>query len=252
MRRLRHAKTLRYAGLPGISVEGESEVIVRRYTSPWRVVLSILGTAVALIAIALTLALGVIPLASGGRAMTVLTGSMEPLLHPGDVAVVGGIDPSEVCASVTVGQIVSYLPLPNDPSVTTHRVVAKTIGNFDDGYPCRLTVKGDANGEADPPVSPAQVRGVYLYNVPWLGWLVNAAQHNRMAVMLVVVVIFLAMAAWSFFVPGRRRIIASYESVPEGADGGAAAADVVGGGDAADAAPQAGERKVSGIEELLL
>ena len=111
------------------------------------------------------------PRVLGGDTLTVLSGSMEPALSPGDAVAVRGTDPSRVCTDVAVGDIVAYLPYPHDPTLVTHRVVAKSVGAYDDGTACRLHTQGDANSARDDPVSPVQVRGIALYAIPHLGHL---------------------------------------------------------------------------------
>lgn len=158
--------------------------------SPWRIAARALGSALAVVAIVALLALVVVPRLLGGDALTVLTGSMEPTLSPGDVAVVRGVDEAEVCGDVTVGSIVTYFPEANDPSLITHRVVGKTIGTFDDGTSCRLITQGDANSAVDEPVSPAQVRGTFMYGVPGLGWVRQwAGQHPALLAGVAAVVV---------------------------------------------------------------
>lgn len=140
------------------------------FASPWRIAARAVGSALAIVALGALLALVVVPRMLGGDALTVLTGSMEPTLSPGDVAVVRGIDEAAVCTDVSVGSIVTFFPEANDPSLITHRVVGKTVGTFEDGTSCRLITQGDANSAVDAPVSPAQVRGTFMYGVPGLGW----------------------------------------------------------------------------------
>lgn len=178
-----------------------------RVDSPLRVAVAAVGTALTVALVALVVALVVVPVASGGRALTVLTGSMEPVLSPGDVAVVRGVEVADVCTDVRVGQIVSYFPRQNDPELITHRVVGKTVGSFPDGTACRLVTRGDANTAADEPVSPAQLHGVFLYGVPKVGWVLNAAQGHRSAVIGVTVGLAIVAAAWSAIRPPKRRIV---------------------------------------------
>ena len=171
---------------------------VRR--SGWRVVGRVAGLALTVALVALFTAVFLAPRLMGGASLTVLTGSMRPTLEPGDVAVVRGVDPSEVCRSVGIGHIVTYMPNPNDAALITHRVVAKTVGSFDDGTNCRLITQGDANNAVDKPVSPVQVRGVFLYNVPKLGWVRQwAAQHVGIVVAagVAVTAIYLLWGGWT-------------------------------------------------------
>lgn len=187
----------------------------RRIDSPWRIALRAVGAALTVVLVGLVLALVAVPLATGGQALTILTGSMTPALAPGDVAVVRGVETATLCADVRVGQIVSYFPKPDNPELITHRVIGKTIGDFGDGTACRLVVQGDANNSPDPPVSPKQVRGVFLFGLPKIGWALHAAQQHRTVVVGVAAALLAALALWSALRPTRRRIITTTTVVAE-------------------------------------
>jgi signal peptidase len=198
------------------------------YDSPWRIAGHAVGSALALVLIGLVLALAVVPRLSGGASLTVLTGSMEPTFAPGDVIVVKGIDAAQVCAEVGVGEIVTFFPEPDDPALISHRVIGKTIGTFDDGTSCRLVTQGDANSAVDDPVSPQQVRGVFQYGVPKLGWARQWVGDNVQTVVVVAALALVALGVASSMRKPRTRIYAA----PGGTDGPAGL-----GGVPVDAAP---------------
>lgn len=185
------------------------------YDSPWRIAGHAVGTALALVLIGLVLALAVVPRLSGGASLTVLTGSMEPTFAPGDVIVVKGVDAADVCAEVGVGDIVTFFPEPNDPALISHRVIGKTIGTFDDGTSCRLVTQGDANSAVDEPVSPEQVRGVFQYGVPKLGWVRQWVGDHAQAVVVVAALALIALGVASGTRKPRTRIYAA----PGGTEG---------------------------------
>ncbi|MCL2466359.1 MAG: signal peptidase I [Micrococcales bacterium] len=163
--RPRHSRTSEPArtAAPGARVRA-------RRDSPARIVAATVYGAFVLVVLGVVVALAVVPKATGGTALTVLTGSMQPTLRPGDVIVVRAVAPADVCSTIRPGDIVTFLPEPDDPSLITHRVVAKSVGSFDDGTTCRLVTQGDANSAVDEPISPNQVRGVFWYGLPKLGW----------------------------------------------------------------------------------
>jgi signal peptidase len=100
------------------------------------------STALLIGLVALVVALVVVPKAFNGQALTVLSGSMRPVMDPGDIAVVAGVeDPS----SVKIGDVIAYMPYPNDPTLVTHRVVG--IGVSTEGG-TTFTTQGDANTKA--------------------------------------------------------------------------------------------------------
>jgi signal peptidase len=176
------------------------------YDSPWRIAGRAVAAALAVALIALIAAVAVVPRLTGGASLTVLSGSMEPTIAPGDVAVVRGITPDEVCAEVGVGTVVAFLPWSGDPTLVTHRVVAKSVGTFDDGTRCRLTTQGDANTAPDAPISPAQVRGVLLYSVPLLGRVRELAGDHLQGLRVVAGVLLLGVGLWSAVRGPRTRV----------------------------------------------
>jgi signal peptidase I len=178
------------------------------YDSPWRIAVNALGLGLTLLLVALACGVFLVPRLLGGTSLTVLTGSMEPGLVPGDVVAVRGIDEDDVCSRVSVGDIVTYLPEPGKPDLITHRVVGKTIGTYKDGTDCRLVTQGDANSAADKPVSPAQVRGTFLYGIPKIGWARQWVTDHRGLALGGAVALVLAYGAWDTVRPPRRRLVA--------------------------------------------
>ena len=189
---------------------GASRASVDWYESPVQIALRAVGSAFVILIIAVVAGLLVVPRLMGGDSLTVLTGSMEPTFSPGDVVVVKGVKADEVCADVSVGKIVTFFPEPNDPTLITHRVVGKTIGTFDDGTSCRLLTQGDANSAVDAPVSPAQVRGVFMYGIPKLGWARQWVAQQPMVLVGVGAAVLIAWMLWG----GTRKPQTTVVSVP--------------------------------------
>ena len=101
------------------------------------------------------------PVALGGAtSYVIVTGhSMEPTLHPGDVAVLRTGD-------YEVGDVVSYRPFPDVSAQVIHRI----IGFRDDGT---VILQGDNNEFVDPySPEPADVAGKMVFSVPAIGKLV--------------------------------------------------------------------------------
>jgi signal peptidase len=120
----------------------------------WTLLLAVIAAAAALI---------VVPKAAGARPLTVLSGSMTGTYDIGDVVVVRPVDTDDL----RVGDVITFHPVPDDPALTTHRIVAFNVGSGG----TRFVTRGDANNVADlSPVEPAQVRGEVWYAVPELGW----------------------------------------------------------------------------------
>ena len=77
------------------------------------------------------------------RTMTMLTGSMSPVIDPGDVTVVTPLPVQDV----TVGMIIAYhIPI-DDHHLDSHRVIA--VDHRTDGS-VMVQTRGDANDAADP------------------------------------------------------------------------------------------------------
>ncbi|WP_162616447.1 signal peptidase I [Xylanimonas allomyrinae] len=108
-----------------------------------------------------------IPRVLGAVPLTVLSGSMEPALAPGDLVVVRPTPADRL----QIGDVVTFQPVSADPTLVTHRVTGLTLGR--DGVH-GLTTQGDANSAPDEPIVADQVMGKVLYSVPWVGRLTGA------------------------------------------------------------------------------
>jgi signal peptidase I len=118
------------------------------------------------------LALGVLavgPHVRDYRTMTMLTGSMSPVIDPGDVTIVTPLPVDEVAA----GMIIAYhIPI-DDHHLVSHRVVS--VEHAADGT-VTVQTKGDANDAVDP--WQATLQGDTAYQVqaviPELGHVIQA------------------------------------------------------------------------------
>lgn len=133
---------------------------------------------VALLAVVVVL----VPLITGAKPYTILTGSMAPEYPPGTLVVVEPADASEI----NLGDVITYQLDSGRPEVVTHRVVS--VGAAADGEPLFVT-RGDANDADDPdPVMPVQIVGKLWYAVPYIGWINNVVSGEARAWALPVVV----------------------------------------------------------------
>ncbi|MBO0899654.1 signal peptidase I [Cellulomonas sp. zg-ZUI222] len=170
---------------------------VRRRVLP--TVLSVLSTAVVVVVLALAVALALVPRMLDGVALTVLTGSMAPTYEPGDVVVVRGV--KDVPAEIEVGDVVSFQPFPEDPTLVTHRVVA--IRSTSDGL--RWVTRGDANATDDEPLRPEQIKAEVVYHVPAVGHVMVAVGAHRSTVVMAGAAVLLVYGAWMVLSPDRGR-----------------------------------------------
>ncbi len=135
--------------------------------------------AIALFAVLAIVLAGVLPTYFGAESFTVYSGSMEPTIHVGALAVVRPAKVSELHA----GDVITYR-LPTQPGViVTHRLIAVEKG--EDGR-IRFRTKGDANRVEDLVlVDQTAVLGRVVYSVPYAGYLVEFSKSARGRLLLV-------------------------------------------------------------------
>ncbi|MEN0103046.1 MAG: S24/S26 family peptidase [Curtobacterium sp.] len=152
------------------------------------------------------------PAVIGWHPTTVMTGSMEPRLAPGDVVVSRPVAQAEI----RLGQIL----LADDPDQPGHLRMHRFVKAGPDGT---LVTKGDANPQRDSTaIDRAAVHGVAFLRIPSIGapivWLRDGEWHR-------VVLLALAITAALFLctIDGSLRRLASSSS--DGDDGDGPAAD---------------------------
>jgi signal peptidase len=131
----------------------------------------LLTTLLTLTAVAGFLGLAVGPHVLGYRTVTMRTGSMRPVIAPGDVVVIR----SEPVAALRPGQLLTFAaPVPGRP-VLTHRVV--TVEHQAAGTV--VTTKGEANPGPDPWLARLDDTKAWhaVAIVPAVGWVI-AALHR--------------------------------------------------------------------------
>jgi signal peptidase len=132
----------------------------------------------------------------------VKSGSMVPAINTGDMIITGPIN-----GTVRPGTVVTYA---RGEALVTHRVISV---NGD-----TLVTKGDAVEDPDPgPVTMSQVRGIYLFKIPSLGYLANFI-HSKLGWFIIVIVpaiLLLGLIFWEIVKevlkkPQRRSYTESY------------------------------------------
>ena len=107
-----------------------------------------------------------IPTVLGHKVLTVISGSMEPAIHTGDVIVVKPVSDPE--RGVRDGDVITFRSQERSDMLITHRVEGTILIN---GVPTAYVTKGDANESIDTtPVRPEQIVGVYQWRVPYFGY----------------------------------------------------------------------------------
>jgi signal peptidase I len=171
--------------------------------------LSTFTTLAVLVILAAAVALAVVPRVLDGAALTVLTGSMVPTYNPGDVVVVRGVDDAK--REVQIGDVVSFQPLPNDPTLITHRVVATSFTS--EGI--RFVTRGDANSADDEPLIPEQIKGEVVYGIPWVGHVSLWLGQRRTLVVTGGAIALLAYATVMMFRRDPKRASAAPAAMPD-------------------------------------
>lgn len=125
----------------------------------------------------LFLAIG--PRVLGYQASTMLTGSMAPLINPGDVVVTV---PTPI-ADVKVGDIITYHIPVEDQRVETHRITEITA-TADGGV--AVQTKGDANNGIDPWIATLQGKTVdkQVATIPYVGNAIRALREPMVRTIL--------------------------------------------------------------------
>lgn len=178
----------------------------RRAASPrergWRRCLHLLSLAGTLLASMVAALVMVISIAThlssrsqvtafGHPLLTVLSGSMAPVINTGDLIVDDHLSPAQA-SQLRPGQIISFEATPGSTLIITHRIVARIVTNGKVFY----RTKGDANDAPDSQLRPAgDVIGLYAASIPRGGYVLSAL-HRPLVPML------LAVSAVLFFLAG--------------------------------------------------
>ena len=131
-----------------------------------------LGYAMLAIAALVFLFLAIGPRVLGYQTSTMLTGSMAPLINPGDVVVTV---PTPI-TDVKVGDIITYHIPVEDQRVETHRITEITT-TADGGV--AVQTKGDANNGLDPWTATLQGKTVdkQVATIPYVGNAIRALRE---------------------------------------------------------------------------
>lgn len=115
------------------------------------------------------------PLVGGLGSAVVLTGSMEPVIMPGDMILI------QNKASYEVGDIVTFR---GNNYPVTHRVIYEADGAY--------VTQGDANNVRDDKIGDADIFGKVFLIIPKLGYFVNFLQKpfGMLIVLLVLLLLF--------------------------------------------------------------
>lgn len=96
----------------------------------------------------------------------IATGSMEPMIKPGDIILVDKITDVEEINNLKINDVIQFK---RDGILISHRIIEI---KDDDEEGLQFKTKGDNNSVSDPNlVKPQDVKGTIKYIVPKIGWL---------------------------------------------------------------------------------
>ncbi len=144
-----------------------------------RQVANVLGS-VLLVALVVPFVVYAVPGVVGAEySFVVLSGSMEPTIEPGDVVVVDERAPT----AIADGDVITFTRGDAETPVT-HRVV--DVRETETGPV--FETKGDANDDVDStPIPAANVIGVVVFTIPYIGYVIRATNSTVGFVLLVAV-----------------------------------------------------------------
>ncbi len=128
---------------------------------------------------------------AGYSIMNVLTGSMEPTYHVGDVIVIKKANADEL----KVKDVITFISTDEklNGQAVTHRIINITEENGQK----KFETKGDNNKVKDETlVSEDKILGKVQFKIPFVGKAVNFMQTNRAAFFLIIILPMLAIMAF--------------------------------------------------------
>lgn len=120
---------------------------------------------------------GQIPSVMGYSAMSILSGSMSPMLEPGDMIVINKTQPEDI----KVGEVITYRVGGN--TFVTHRVIEiLTTGNQ-----ISFQTQGDANNTSDQTlITPESMVGAFVLRIPKGGYIANFTRSPLGFILLII------------------------------------------------------------------
>ncbi len=111
------------------------------------------------------------------RILVVLSSSMEPLMHPGDLVIV------KRTSDVNIGDVVAF----SDPTGKKSLLITHRIVEIDKN---KVKTKGDAVEEADPfSLSPDEIYGRFVFGVPYMGYFFHEFKNRNVLMYLVFILL---------------------------------------------------------------
>lgn len=121
-----------------------------------------------------------IPFFTGSeKPMIVLSGSMTPIMLPGDMVIIRSVDPNDL----VVGDVIAFKDPGDKPnSFITHRIIS-----LEEGKERIFQTKGDANNvEDDFKVPASDVVGRLTFVIPFVGYLPEISKNNHIFLLTII------------------------------------------------------------------
>lgn len=132
----------------------------------------------ALLSIGLLLIGTLFPIPGNYEVKVVLSGSMEPAIKKGSMVVVRPVD------LYKTGDVITFGKDDKENIPTTHRIIAERVENGN----LLFTTKGDANDDPDgKEVRESEVIGKVVFDIPYLGFILDMARKPIGFVILIVI-----------------------------------------------------------------
>lgn len=156
-----------------------------------RSTLHVVGVVVLVLALTPFLVFAAPQVVGAEHSYVVLSSSMSPTIHAGDVVVVNSVDPSQV----EEGDVITFEPPGGGfegAEYVTHRVVDVVEKNGDPHF----ETKGDANEEVDSAlVPPENLVGEVWFHIPYIGRIISfAGTDTGLLAFVVIPAILLAVS----------------------------------------------------------
>jgi signal peptidase I len=180
---------------PPIRMHGDWRAAGRAASAVGIVLVSVAAALATVIAVATHFSRDGTYTAFGHPVMTVLSGSMTPVIRTGDLIIDNPVTP-EQASSLQPGQIISVREAPGSRSIITHRIVGVKLAHGIVSY----VTKGDANNAPDKALRPASdVVGVFRFAVPRGGYFLAALHRPLVLGLLLASPLLLLLLAGRLF-----------------------------------------------------
>jgi len=131
-----------------------------------------------IVVVALLLIVSVFPITGNYKVMIVQSGSMEPAIKQGSIAIVKPVQ------DYKVGDVITFGPATKTKAPTTHRIFEIKQGEFQPTY----TTKGDANNAPDQrEIQKRDIIGKVLFDIPYIGYAVDFAKKPLGFALIIIV-----------------------------------------------------------------